>query len=519
MPRKTLRTYEEITGMLSAGGLELAEEYVDDKSYPKNYYIRTRCRKCGIEADYRLKYISEKSSIGEAVCRACYWREWAKSYPGGYPGDQLCRDKESAKTYVEKHGYELVEYLPAEKGGIVLLCVKCRKCGRQEVEREFDVSFGCTCQSHPSTATHYAPPVTREVELPKETHDRKTIMSIEEAKLTPCSDVPELMEAWDDARDPRTTMVWPTSWRGMIPGDGQFRFKCKNGHHPAAFPYSYLENGCPSCRGLATRGTGPYLADAAPELAAEWIRERNGKWTPENTRDSSKRTVWWRCLACGNEWEATPRSRMKRDGQVCPSCGKIQGSIAWTYPRIADEWDSSNPRSPWTVRPHAKLAFTPLWNCPKNPAHKWRSQVGSRIAGAECPECVDSNKSRIELRYFETLRKTFGYGRSGARYERPEFSNSWSVDISLRVNGMDVAVEYDGKYWHEGKKATDGRKSRELLDAGFIVVRVREEGLEPLGIESPRYGEIFVRSGGADFLEDVKAVVCLCDDLAIATID
>ena len=153
MPRKTLRTYEEITGMLSAGGLELAEEYVDDKSYPKNYYIRTRCRKCGIEADYRLKYISEKSSIGEAVCRACYWREWAKSYPGGYPGDQLCRDKESAKTYVEKHGYELVEYLPAEKGGIVLLCVKCRKCGRQEVEREFDVSFGCTCQSHPSTAT------------------------------------------------------------------------------------------------------------------------------------------------------------------------------------------------------------------------------------------------------------------------------------------------------------------------------------------------------------------------------
>lgn len=519
MPRKTLRTYEEITGMLSAGGLELAEEYVADKSYPKNYYIRTRCKKCGIEADYRLKYISEKSSIGEKVCRACYWKDWAKSYPGGYPGDRFCKDAESARAYVEKHGYELVEYLPAGKDGIALLCVRCKKCGRQGVEREFDVSFGCTCQSHPSTAAHYAPPVSREIKLPKQTHGKKTVMSIEEAKRTLCSEVPELMEAWDDARDPRTTMVWPTSWRGMIPGDGQYRFKCKNGHHPAAFPYSYLENGCPSCRGLATRGTGLYLADTAPELAAEWIRERNGKWTPENTRDSSKRTVWWRCLACRNEWEATPRSRMKRDGQVCPSCGKIQGSIAWTYPSIADEWDSSNPLSPWTVRPHAKLAFTPLWNCPKNPAHKWRSQVGSRIAGAECPECVDSNKSRIELRYFETLRKTFGYGRSGARYERPEFTNSWSVDISLRVNGMDVAVEYDGKYWHEGKKATDGRKSRELLDAGFIVVRIREEGLEPLGIESPRYGEIFVRSGGADFLEDVKSVVCLCDDLVAAATD
>ncbi len=47
-------------------------------------------------------------------------------------------------------------------------------------------------------------------------------------------------------------------------------------------------------------------------------------------------------------------------------------------------------------------------------------------------------------------------------------------------------------------------------------MRVREEVLEPLGIESTQYGEVFVKRGRANFPEDVKAVACLCDDLVAA---
>ncbi len=375
--------------------------------------------------------------------------------------------------------------------------------------------IGCRCQSHPNTTFYYAPPVTREVIVPKSTHEQKTFLTIEEAKVTPVSDVPELMKDWDDERDPHATMVWPTGWHSMSPGDGRYRFRCAAGHKVSAFPYTYLQNGCPSCRGNAKKGTGLYLADTAPELAAEWCAEKNGNWTPENVRDHSARSVWWRCLSCGYEWEMSPAERSMRSNQVCSNCGKIQGSIAWTYPRLAAQWDSSNPISPWTVRPHTKLDFVPLWDCPENPDHKWRVAVASRVAGAECPECVDSGKSRIELAHFEAACRLLGNARSGAHYYEPCFTNSWSGDISLRFLCRMVAIEYDGAYWHHGKEDVDRRKSEELLAADFVVVRIRENGLDSLGITSPYYGEVFVDGTKSDPNENIALVKTVLDEIIV----
>ena len=497
MPRKVLRTREELDSILSAAGLELAEEYDSQRSYPKNAWLLTRCKTCGTVADYRLRYVTDKAGIaGEPVCRACYWREWLRS--DRFPSPGACPDEPSARALAGAHGLDLVELLEPGLAHEAILLVRCRTCGRQFVVRERDVPFGCSCQSHPSTSSHYAPPVTREVTEPEPTHVQRTFLTRDQGRVTPVSEVPELMEAWDDERDPRETMVCPSGWWAMAPGDGQYRFRCANGHRTYAYPYTYLQNGCPACRGNATKGTGLYLADTAPELAAEWSPERNGRWTPENVRQNSKRSVWWRCLACGHEWEASPRDRSKRDGQLCPSCGKIQGSLAWTYPRLAEQWDASNPVSPWRVRPHSKLDFVPLWDCPENPSHRWRAEISSRVAGAECPECVGTGKSRVELRHFEAARRLLGDARSGARYDDPGFTNRWSIDISLRYRGRMVAIEYDGAHWHLGKEDVDKRKSEELLGAGFVVVRIREDGLPSLGIASGDYAEVCADGSAPD---------------------
>lgn len=258
-----------------------------------------------------------------------------------------------------------------------------------------------------------------------------------------------------------------------------------------------------------------YLADTSPELAAEWAQERNGKWTPENVRDNSKRAVWWRCLACGHEWETTPRARSKRDGQLCPSCGKIQGSIAWVYPRIAKEWDPSNPVSPWAVRPTSRLGFTPLWRCSKDPLHSWRAKVTSRVTGGECPECVGSGRSRIELRVFEAVRKVAGGARSGVRYDDPLFPNPWTVDISCCISGRTVAIEYDGAYWHAGKEEVDARKSRELIAAGFVVVRIREAGLPALDVPSNAYAEVSAPTARQDAGEIARAAIATAEAIAL----
>lgn len=52
--------------------------------------------------------------------------------------------------------------------------------------------------------------------------------------------------------------------------------------------------------------------------------------------------------------------------------------------------------------------------------------------------------------------------------------------------GRNVAIEYDGGYWHNNVKSLqrDERKTKALLEAGWIVVRVRENGLKFLEIEN-----------------------------------
>ena len=516
MARKTLRTKEEIDALLASGGLELAEEYDPDRSYPKNGWLRTRCRACGTEADYRLGYVMDKTRVGEPVCRACYWRAWMRDYPSYAVCLDSGRSEGDLGALAAEHGYGLVEVLVPGGSAGALVLVECAFCGRRSVVRECDLSFGCSCRSHPNMAAHYAPPVSRKVSTAPTAHERKAAMTMEEARRTPVADVPELLAAWDDERNPETTMVWPTGWHGMYPGSGQYRFKCENGHHPYAFPYTYLMMGCPACRANTTKGTGLYLADTSPELAAEWAQARNGKWAPENVRDNSKRAVWWRCLACGHEWEATPRARSKRDGQLCPSCGKIQGSIAWVYPLIAKEWDPSNPVSPWAVRPTSRLGFTPLWRCSKDPSHSWRAKVTSRVAGGECPECVGSGRSAIELRVFEAVRKTVVGVRSGAKYDNPLFSSPWTVDISLRLSGRMVAIEYDGAYWHAGKVEVDARKSRELVAAGFVVVRIREDGLPALDVPSNAYAEVSAPTARQDAGEIARAALATAESRALA---
>ena len=288
MPRKTLRSKDELESILATAGLELAEPYDPQRSYPKHGLVLTRCKECGVVAHYQLRYIMSKASIeGWPVCRACYWRQWLKSSILGIEAHEGCRpDDPSILSFLEDHDFDLVEILEPKTVSDAILLVRCRKCGKQSVMRMSDAGFGCSCRSHPNTSTHYAPQVTRDIKASSFDHVSKTRLSLEKAKITPVAEVPELMEFWDDERDPHLTMVYPTGWRGMRPGDGQYRFTCPNGHHVYAFPYTYLQSGCSACRGIATKGTGLFLVDTAPELAADWCFDKNGHWTPENVRQT-----------------------------------------------------------------------------------------------------------------------------------------------------------------------------------------------------------------------------------------
>ncbi|MCY2987546.1 MAG: DUF559 domain-containing protein [Planctomycetota bacterium] len=55
------------------------------------------------------------------------------------------------------------------------------------------------------------------------------------------------------------------------------------------------------------------------------------------------------------------------------------------------------------------------------------------------------------------------------------------VDVDIVVPDFRLVVEFDGWYWHQEKIGGDKRKTALLEDAGWRVIRVREEPLELLG--------------------------------------
>ncbi len=132
------------------------------------------------------------------------------------------------------------------------------------------------------------------------------------------------------------------------------------------------------------------------------------------------------------------------------------GSPAWRDPGLAAEWSPTNPVTAWRVRPHTSTAFSPEWICATGPAHVWRSPLSSRSGGAECPQCREHGKSRVELDHWEAAKEVFGHATSGL-VVRDRGRSQYPDRVRRRVLAP-VA-----------KLLIDERKSNDLLAAGYVV--------------------------------------------------
>jgi Probable Zinc-ribbon domain len=300
-------------------------------------------------------------------------------------------------------------------------------------------------------------------------------------RRTPISDIPELLAAYRGHEDPTTVMVM--GWGGA-------KFECPSGHQPKINPHTFMAYGCPHCK--AANGKKFFADHASAELLAQWHPTNTLK--PDKVALESTRAIWWRSACCGHEWEESPRNRQKYGLILCPRCGTKQQSLAVQLPDLAAEWSPRNEKTPWHYLPFASVVAE--WVCSENPRHVWTAPLASRSGGSGCPECAVAGKSKVELDHLEAALGMFGNARSGQRLRSKQFvgGNSWVVDILVDVDGLPLIIEYDGVYWHTGTDKTerDVRKSSDLLQAGFVLVRLREKGLRPLPIHSPQYLELLV---------------------------
>lgn len=211
-----------------------------------------------------------------------------------------------------------------------------------------------------------------------------------------------------------------------------------------------------------------YVSDI-PELAKEWnVRKNHGKF-PEDYLSQSNKKVWWVCSE-GHEWQAAIYSRSS--GRGCPYCaGKLPSktyNLKYNFPSIAAEWHEKNELSPENFTPFSNKKI--LWKCAKG--HEWTTSIVQRTAsGNGCPKCSNQS-SKNEIRILTELHVAIGKSLSRHKID--------AIEVDIFIPSLNVAIEYDGKYWHEGKDQKDREKSSTLEAKGIKLFRVREAPLLPL---------------------------------------
>lgn len=270
-------------------------------------------------------------------------------------------------------------------------------------------------------------------------------------------------------------------------------WKCAQGHEWFNSPASRTApsiHQCASCSGAKTDETNN-LTVTSPELAAQFHPTKNTV-SVEEVRWGSPRIVWWICEDNSkHEWEASVAARSAGAGcYYCFGPGVDDAnSLAAVNPGLAKEFDlvKNFPLTPETVRSDRKKPVWWIGGC----GHSWEAPVSNRTnkkGGTGCPICPTSrhtSKAEEALRNFLSSSKILTnisndhHNRTGLKFASKK---TVVVDILGEANGKKVAVEYDGYRWHSGEldkipgssPKRDLEKTQILLDAGYLVIRVRE---------------------------------------------
>ncbi len=82
--------------------------------------------------------------------------------------------------------------------------------------------------------------------------------------------------------------------------------------------------GCPYLFGKLVYPGFNDLETLHPGIAREWDYEKNYPLLPSEVPPGSHEEVYWKCRACGHEWQASPNRRFFSSG--CPECAKYFSS-------------------------------------------------------------------------------------------------------------------------------------------------------------------------------------------------
>ena len=257
-------------------------------------------------------------------------------------------------------------------------------------------------------------------------------------------------------------------------------WRCARGHEwQARTAHRNNGSGCPYCSGLYVIKGETDLQTMNPTVAEEWNRKRNGTLIPEDFSASSGKLVWWKCKS-GHEWQATINNRSK--GKGCPYCANKKllsgyNDLQSMNPMLAKEWlyEKNNGLTPMDVTASSDKKV--WWRCSKG--HEWQAVIGSRNRGIGCPVCKsERNTSLPEYILIYYLEK--------CGLEAIHSHKNQGYELDVYIPSKQIAIEYDGYYWHRDKTRKDIEKNLRCIRDGIKLFRIRE-GLPPLNDSSVDY--------------------------------
>ena len=264
-------------------------------------------------------------------------------------------------------------------------------------------------------------------------------------------------------------------------GSGQkVWWTCHKGHEwQAVVKDRTYGHDCPYCSGKKVLKGYNDLQTVNPTLAAEWNYEKNGDLKPDNFTVNSGRKVWWKCSKA-HEWEATIANRNRRSG--CPYCSGRnavigENSLQIVNPTLAKEWnyEKNGGLTPVGVMPHSGKKV--WWKC--NKGHEWQATINSRNRGIGCPICNSERQTS-----FPEYALAYYLKKNGLEVEHSYREQGYELDIY--IPSKNIAIEYDGYFWHKNKTKKDLEKNKMCKKDGIILYRLRE-GIPSLNDSSIDY--------------------------------
>jgi hypothetical protein len=284
--------------------------------------------------------------------------------------------------------------------------------------------------------------------------------------------------------DPQLSKEWhPTKNGDLTPFDVTNKsgkkvwWKCDKGDDhewKATIGNRAKGNDCSVCHGK-TIVKSNCLATLNPKLAKEWHPTRNGDLTPFDVTINTKKKVWWRCdKADDHEWKSSIGNRNNGKGcSVCSGHTIVKSNcLATLNPKLAKEW---HPTKNGDLTPFDFTAISNKkvwWRCNKADDHEWHTTINSRSQGVNCPYCTLTPQSKQELTItFELIQFFKDINPRGFKTK----INGKVRSVDIYIPCFQLAIEFDGSYWHKGKREFDKLKTIQLKEEGLDVIRIREQ--------------------------------------------